>query len=180
MRVFVDIVTDDELLTDAFNFELLYNDAIMKYQGKQIKLAAEGEIDIGCGNEFGGAPEEEGGEEEAPRIVTDVIENAKLVLTKFEKKEFKEYIKKYFKRILAYLQEKKKEDRIDKFKAGAQEFIKHVMESYDKVEFYLGPNADEKEKDELEGGVVIAIWEDEEAPAPVFYFFADGLKEVKY
>jgi len=34
-------------------------------------------------------------------------------------------------------------------------------------------------KESLDGGICLSFWEDETASGPVFYFFKDGLKEVK-
>ena len=71
------------------------------------------------------------------------------------------------------LVEQKKEDRVEKFMAGAQAFIKHVISDFDNYDFYTG--ASEK----LEGSVVLSYWEDESASGPVFYLFNDSLKEIK-
>ena len=92
------------------------------------------------------------------------------------KKEFMAYIKDYFKKIIAYLEENGKKDRVDGFKKGAQAFIKFIIGKYDDVELYTGANG-ENEDGEIVGGICISYWEDEEAKGPMFYFFKDGLKE---
>ena len=93
------------------------------------------------------------------------------------KKEFMAYIKEYFKKIVAYLESNNQKDRVDTFKKGATEFIKFIVPHYDEVELYTG--ASHHDDDDLEGGIVVQYWEDEEADGPVLYYFKDALKEEK-
>lgn len=82
-------------------------------------------------------------------------------------------IKPFLKNLKAYLIEQKKEDRVEKFMAGAQTFIKKVVSNFDDYEFYTGSS------ESLEGSIVLSFWEDESASGPMFYLFKDALKEVK-
>merc|ERR1719305_1544835 len=66
-----------------------------------------------------------------------------------------------------------KADRVEKFMAGAQAFIKHVVSDFDNYDFYTGSS------EKLDGSIVLAYWEDESASGPVFYLFNDCLKEIK-
>lgn len=84
------------------------------------------------------------------------------------------FIKTFLKNTKTYLEENGKTDRVTAFMAGAQEFIKSVVPKFDEYEFYLGSS------ESLDGGVILAFWEDESASGPVFYFFKDALKEEKY
>jgi hypothetical protein len=67
-----------------------------------------------------------------------------------------------------------KSGRVATFQAGAQEFVKFLISKFEELEFYTGTS------ESLEGGLVIAFWEDETASGPVFYYFNDALKEIKY
>ena len=174
MKVFQDVFTNDEVMSDIFPFTLDYDDVIMKVKSTYKNKEAVGNVDIGCGNAFGGAGEEEGGAEDSgSEKVIDVAYNANLVSTSFSKPEFMTFIKNYLKNLKTYLEENGKADRVATFQAGAQNFIKAILPKFDELEFYLGTS------ENLEGGLIISFWEDETAAGPVFYFFKDGLKEVK-
>ena len=92
------------------------------------------------------------------------------------KKEFKAYIKNYFKKIITYLEENGKKNRVEGFKRGVQDFLNFIDPIYKEVELYTGANGVNKEG-EIIGGICISYWEDESKMGPMFYFFKDGLKE---
>jgi len=177
MKIFKDIVGGDEMLSDTFQMTLEYEDAIIKVPSKNRPKDDLGNVDIGCGNAFGGGEPEE---EQAPagdvEMVLDVVANSELKQVNMSKKEFVAYIKDYFKKIVAYLEKNGKSDRVDSFKKGAQDFIKFIIPKYDEIELYTGANG-ENEDGEIVGGICISYWENEEAKGPMFYFFKDGLKE---
>ena len=177
MKIFKDIVGGDEMLSDTFQMTFDYEDAIIKVPSKNRPKDDLGNVDIGCGNAFGGGEPEE---EQAPagdvEMVLDVVANSELKQVNMSKKEFVAYIKDYFKKIVAYLEKNGKSDRVDSFKKGAQDFIKFIIPKYDEIEIYTGANG-ENEDGEIVGGICISYWENEEAKGPMFYFFKDGLKE---
>ena len=78
------------------------------------------------------------------------------------------YIKDFFKKVVTYLEEHDKKDRVETFKKGAIAFIKFII-----------PHFDDLEHEDVEGGIAIAYWEDESARGPVVYFFKDALREEK-
>jgi hypothetical protein len=179
MKIFKDIVGGDEMLSDTFQMTLEYEDAIIKVPSKNRPKDDLGNVDIGCGNAFGGGEAEEeqpatGGE--GVEMVLDVVANSELKQVNMSKKEFMAYIKDYFKKIVTYLEENGKKDRVDGFKKGAQAFIKYIIPKYDEIELYTGANG-ENDDGEIVGGICISYWENEEAKGPMFYFFKDGLKE---
>ncbi len=83
------------------------------------------------------------------------------------------YIKGFLKTLKIYLEKNGKEDRVESFQKGAQDFIKFVVTKFDDFTFYTGS------KESLEGSIVFSYWENDSGPGPVFYFFKDALKEVK-
>ena len=177
MKIFKDVITGDEMLSDTFQMTVEYEDAIYKVPSKNRPKDDLGDVDVGCGDAF---TKQEGEEEpSAPQgveMVLDVIANSELKQVNMSKKEFMAYIKDYFKKIIAYLEENGKKDRVDGFKKGAQAFIKFIVPKYDDIELYTGANG-ENDDGEIVGGICISYWEDEEAKGPMFYFFKDGLKE---
>jgi hypothetical protein len=177
MLVFQDVFTKDEIMSEVFKYELAYQDVVMKVKSSMKNKESVGNIDIGCGNAFGGE-DEEGGDsgsgEGASEKVLDVPYNFNLVQTSFSKGEFVTFIKNFLKNLKTYLEENGKADRVATFQAGAQEFVKFLISKFDELEFYTGTS------ESLDGGIIIAFWEDETASGPVFYYFKDVLKEVKY
>ena len=173
MKVFQDIFTNDEIMSDVFKFTLDYDDVIMKVPSRLTSPDNCTNIDVGCGNAFGGAEEDDGGADAGGEKVLDIEYNHNLAKTSFSKPEFMALVKPFLKNLKAKLVEQKKEDRVEKFMAGAQNFIKKVVSDFDAWEFYTGAS------ESLEGSIVLAFWEDESASGPVFYLFNDALKEVK-
>ena len=178
MRVFQDVFTDEEFMSETYKHTLAFNDAIMKVESKYTKKEAVGNVDIGCGNAFGGSneDEEEGGSapgEEPQEKVIDIVYNFNLVEQQLSKADFTSYIKGYMKNLKAQL-ETTNPTRVAEFMKGAGEFVKLVMSKFEDYTFYTGS------KETLDGGIALSFWEDETASGPMFYFFRDGLKEVKY
>jgi len=177
MKIFKDVLTGDEMLSDTFQMTSEYEDAILKVPSKNRPKDDLNNVDIGCGDEFAKA---EGAEDPAPQqgveMVLDVIANSELKQVNMSKKEFMAYIKDYFKKLIAYMEENGKKDRVDGFKKGAQAFIKFIIPHFDDIEIYTGANG-ENDEGEIVGSVCISYWEDDTAKGPMFYFFKDGLKE---
>ena len=177
MKIFKDVISGDEMLSDTFQMTVEYEDAIYKVPSKNRPKDDLGDVDVGCGDAF---TKQEGEEEpSAPQgveMVLDVIANSELKQVNMSKKEFMAYIKDYFKKIIAYLEENGKKDRVDGFKKGAQAFIKFIVPKFDDIELYTGANG-ENDDGEIVGGICISYWEDDSAKGPMFYFFKDGLKE---
>ena len=51
-------------------------------------------------------------------------------------------LKAYLKRVVGYLKENGKEDRVAGFKQGATEMIKFVMEKFDEMQIFVGESMD--------------------------------------
>jgi hypothetical protein len=176
MLIFQDIIKNDEFMSDIFPYTLEYDDVIMKVQSSFKPKDKVGEVDIGCGNEFGGG-ENQAVDDEPTENVNDVVYNANLQPVTMSKKEFMAYIKDFFKKVVTYLEEHDKKDRVETFKKGATAFIKFIVPHFDDLELYTGSSHQEHE--DVEGAIAIAYWEDESAKGPVLYFFKDALKEEK-
>lgn len=179
-QIFEDVLTNDEMMNDIFPYELAYENTIMKVKSQYKSADKVGEVDIGCGNEFGGgdADADQGGEEPAEKVL-DVAYNAGLQQIHLTKKEFMAFLKSYFGKIVKYLTDNGKADRVDTFKKGATEFTKYIVPKFDEIEIYTGKSHSTEDDDEIKGSLAISFWEDESAKGPVFYFFMDGLREVK-
>lgn len=56
MRIYQDVFTDEEFISDSYKMEKLFNDVIGEVKSRMV-VSKEAEVDIGCGNAFGGSNE---------------------------------------------------------------------------------------------------------------------------
>lgn len=62
MLIYLDVFNQEEIISDSYNITLRFNDAAGEVESKYITVGAEN-FDVGCGNAFGGAGEDEGAED---------------------------------------------------------------------------------------------------------------------
>ena len=170
MKVWIDVFSGDEMVSDSYKQQLIFNNACLEVQAKYITKGHE-VVDVGGGNAFGGAPEEE----EVPEgeTVINVVDAHQLQETSFSKKDFMAVVKAYLKRVVAHLKEKGKDDRVAEFQKGATEMIKFIVSKYDEMMIFTGSSYD------AEAGLAFSYTKDGETE-PVFLFFTDGMKEEKF
>ena len=82
-------------------------------------------------------------------------------------------IKAYLKRVVAFLKEKGKEERVPEFQKGATEMIKMIIGKFDEMMIFTGESFD------AEAGLAFSYTKDGDTE-PVFLFFVDGMKEEKF
>jgi len=172
MKVYTDIFTNDELLSDSYPMKLI-DDVYYEIEGKQITVSHDIDDSLIGGNK---APE--GGEEEAGGVDAshtsgiNVVLNHKLVETPFGKASFKDWIKTYSKQLKEYLQQNSPE-RVQPFQTGMAKVAKEILTKFDEYRFYLGENMN------IDGMVVLQYYK-EDGLTPYFMYFKDGLNEIKY
>ncbi len=133
MRLFSDIFTDEEFLSDVFKYEIAFNETIIKAPSAYKSKDQVGNVDVGCGNAFGGNEEEgEQGSEVVPgeEKVLDIQFNGQLVEYLMSKNEFMTYIKGYMKKLKEELT-KNNPTRVEGFMKGAQDFVKQMIPKFD-------------------------------------------------
>nr|KAJ3415601.1 hypothetical protein HK105_001458 [Polyrhizophydium stewartii] len=163
MLLFKDIISNDEMASDAFDLKEI-DDALIEIDGKLITISQGGDIDIGAN-----ASAEEAGEdlEDGAIQVINVVYSFRLQQTSFDKKSYTTYIKAYLKAVEKYLAEHKPE-RVEPFKAGATKFVKKVLSNFNDYEFYVGESMNP------EGAVALLNYRDD-GVTPYFTLFKDGL-----
>jgi len=168
MKIFRDLLSGDELVTDAFSVKETFNGTVLEVEAKYITLNAENDFNIG-GNPGG----EEGQEEldNTARQVINVVESGRLVETSYDKKAYMTHIKEYMKNVKAKL-ETVKPERVAEFQKGAAEVVKHFLGNFDDYTFYTGESMAPE-------AMVILCKFSEDGMSQVFYFWRDGLKEEK-
>lgn len=164
----VDIISDGYKMTKPEGFEGIVTEVV----SRMVVKGGEN-IDIGCGNAFGGKNEDDeeggaGGQDEVEKV-NDLIDAFQYAETAMDKDQFKGWLKEYGKKIVEKLP---KEDG-DRFKKGFQLFAKKILSSFAEFTFYTPSDYS------MEGTIIMSFWRNEEDPAPTFWFLLDGLKMIK-
>ena len=173
MKVWIDVFSGDEMVSDSYKSKLIFNDACLEVQCKYVTVGGAETVDIGAGNAFGGGEEEDAGGDDGGVTAINVVHGMQLQEATLSKKDTMALLKAYLKRVVEHLKEKGKDDRIPEFKKGATEMIKFIMEKFDEMQIFSGVNFD------TEAGLAFSFTKDGEEE-PVIMFFNDGLREEKF
>jgi hypothetical protein len=169
MKLYTDLFTGTEILSDSYKIVLEYEGVIGKVKAR-IVVKKEGEVDVGGGNYF--TKGEEQPQDETVSKVVDLIDGFSYQETSFDKAGFETYFKTYMKKILAHLKANKA-DRVDSFMAGARKFFDWIKQHFDDITFYTPSDYD------MDNIIVMSYYEKEDDEAQTFFFVMDGLKETK-
>jgi len=170
MKVFTDVFTNDELLSDSYPMKIV-DDIYWEVEGKSITISHDIDESLIGGNKAPEAGDEETVESSATKGI-NVVLNHKLVETPFDKASFKDWIKTYSKKLKEYLQENAP-DRVQPFQANMAKVAKEILTKFDDYRFYLGENMN------IDGLVILEFYK-EDGLTPYFMYFKDGLNEIKY
>ncbi|GAA5936950.1 Tma19p [Sporobolomyces koalae] len=166
MLLFQDIITGDELLTDAYDLKEV-DDVVYEVDAQMITIK-EGDVDIGAN-----ASAEEAAEElaEGEISVNNIVHSFRLTETSFDKKSYLTYLKGYMKTIKAKLQESNP-DRVPVFEKAAAAYAKKIVANFKDYQFYCGESMDPD-------GMVVLLNYREDGTTPYLTYFKDGMKEQK-
>ncbi|KAH8830953.1 Mss4-like protein [Flagelloscypha sp. PMI_526] len=114
MLLYEDIITGDEMFSDAFPVKEV--DGIVYEVDCALIIIKEGAVDI--------------------ELVNNVIHSFRLQPTTFDKKTYLTTLKAYMKAVKGKLSE----ERVADFESGAQTFAKKVVANFKDYEFYTGEN----------------------------------------
>jgi len=181
MRIWSDLFTGDEVISDAFPFQVV-DDIVYKFKSKLSKVNTK-EIKVYDGDAFGGKNEDDAEEkgtgaekqEETADTVNEVVNNFHLEQITFTSlKEYQASMKNYSKALVDKLVEDGKSDRADAFKKNIGKFLKDFFGTgkFEDIEFYLGPAYN------VDAMIILQKWE-ENNTVPCLYYFKDGLRETK-
>mmetsp|Transcript_4774 Transcript_4774/g.6576 ORF Transcript_4774/g.6576 Transcript_4774/m.6576 type:complete len:182 (+) Transcript_4774:54-599(+) len=181
MIVYRDVITGDEMLSDAFNLLEVKDEegnvveGLMCCQSKMISKSDE--VDVGCGNNFGGGGgegEEDAGFENTVQTVNNVIDGFQYTETQVgTANDFKAWIKEYMNAVVLKLREKNiPKEKIQAFKASAPGIAKYFLKRYSDVQFYLGPSFDSN-------SMVFSIYQGEDT-TPTFYYIMGAFIAEKF
>ena len=180
MLVWQDIFTEDEVMSDSFKVQPVKDaegnvvSGLFMVESKVVAKGADN-IDIGCGDAFGGGDNEV---DDSVETVNNVIDDAigfGYTETGFDSKaDLKTYLKSHFRKIMKNLKSTNADDeQIDQFKSDAQEIVKYLVSQFKELQFFMFKSMDS------EAGLAYSFYP-EGALAPVFVYIKWGLKEVKF
>lgn len=167
MLIFKDIVSGDELLSDAYGIKTV-DEVVYEVDSSIINLKPGADIDIGAN------PSAEDGDEalEDGTISTNnVVYSFRLQETSFDKKSFVTYIKGYMKKVKAELAEKNP-DAVAVFEKGAATYVKKIVANFKDYEFFTGESMDPD-------GMVVLLNYREDGTTPYLIYWKHGLSEDK-
>ena len=165
MRVYIDLISGDEFVSDAYPQAMLYEDSILECKGRYTKKGNDN-IKIAADEE-----DEDAGEGET---VVDIVDAFQLnEIQGMGKKDFMGWVKGYLPKVVKKLEETGKADRVADFKKGATDAAKFIASKWDEMQVFCGPKYD------MEGAWCFAYQKEQEDEGPTFLFFHDGLKCMK-
>jgi hypothetical protein len=163
MLLYKDIISEDEIVSDAFPLKLV-DDIVYEVDCQMINFK-EGNVDIGANPS---AEEQEDALEEGVSQVNNVVHSFRLQQTTFDKKSYLTYLKGYMKAVKG----KVAPERVDAFEKGAAAFAKKIVANFKDYEFYIGESMNPE-------GMVALLNYRADGVTPYFTFWKDGLHEVK-
>ncbi|KAG8745789.1 hypothetical protein FRC10_007051 [Ceratobasidium sp. 414] len=184
MLLYEDIITGDEVCSDAFPMKLV-DDIVYEVDCAMI-IVKEGEVNIGIYLDPlpypplsitvlttmpGANPSAEEAEEalaDGATQVNNVVHSHRLQSTTFDKKGYLGYLKGYMKAVKAKLPE----GRVEAFEKGAAAYAKKIVANFKDFEFYIGESMNPD-------GIVLLLNYRADGVTPYFTIWKDGLKEVK-
>lgn len=166
MIIYKDIISGDELLSDAYDLKLV-DDVIYEANCDMVKVGGDN-VDIGANPSSEGADDDV---EDGSEVVNNVVHSFRLQQTAFDKKSFLTYIKGYMKEIKSKLQETAPEE-IPKFEKGAQTYVKKVVGSFKDWEFFTGESMDPD-------GMLVLLNYREDGTTPFVAIWKHGVSEEK-
>lgn len=167
MKIFKDVISGDELLSDAYDVKLI-DGAVYEADCAMINVSGSGDVDIGGNPSAEDAAEDL---EDGTETVNNVVYSFRLQQTQFDKKSFLTYVKGYMKSVKAYLAEHNP-DEIEAFEKGATKYVKKVIANFGDWDFYTGESMDPD-------GMVILLNYREDGTTPFVAIWKHGVKEEK-
>lgn len=142
-------------------------------ESKMINKGGD-DVDIGCGNSFGGDTGEDGPADDTVQKVNNVIDGFQYTETSVGSAiDLKGFLKDYFNAIVLKLREMKTpKEEIQAFKATCPLVATFLIKNFKELQFYLGPSF-------CPESMVFSIYPDG-AVTPNFYFIMGGFKSEKF
>jgi hypothetical protein len=164
MKLFQDIISGDEMFSDAYKYKVI-DDIAYEVDCQMVTIKQGADVDIGANPS---TEDQEEGVDDNAVTVNNVAHTFRLQQTSYDKKSYLSHLKGYMKAVKASLPS----DRVPAFEAGAQAFAKKIIANFKDFEFYTGESMN------VDGMVALLNYR-EDGITPYFTFWKDGVKEIK-
>jgi len=164
MLLYQDIITGDELFSDAFPLKEV-DGIVYEVDCQLITMKAGADVDIGANPS---AEEQDEALEDGATQVNNVVHSFRLQATTFDKKSYLTYLKSYMKAVKAELPA----DECPAFEKGAAAYAKKLIANFKDYEFYTGESMNPD-------GMVALLNYRGDGVTPYFTFWKHGTKQVK-
>ncbi|XP_026233055.1 translationally-controlled tumor protein homolog [Anabas testudineus] len=165
MIIFRDVISGDEMFSDAFKYKESDCGFFYEVEGKTV-TRTEG-FDDALISANASAEEVCEGNDSATVSGVDIVLNHKLQETGYDKKQYMAHIKDYMKAIKAKLEESNPE-RVDPFTTGVTAVVKKIVANIKNYQFFTGESMNPE-------GMVGLLDYREDGITPFMLFFKDGL-----
>ncbi|KAK3840019.1 MAG: translationally controlled tumor protein [Linnemannia elongata] len=166
MLIYQDIITGDELFSDAFDIKEVGGTYEVECAMIQVKEGAD--VDIGAN---ASAEEADEALEDGVSVVNNVVYSFRLQSTSFDKKGYTTYIKGYLKALKA-AKKLTDEAEVKAYESEMTTEVKKVLGSFKDFEFYVGESMNPD-------GAVMLLNYREDGVTPFFTVFKHAVKTMK-
>ncbi|KAF9132402.1 hypothetical protein BGW39_000190 [Mortierella sp. 14UC] len=166
MLIYQDIITGDELFSDAFDIKEV--GGVYEIECAMISVKEGADVDIGAN-----ASAEEASEdlEDGVSVVNNVVYSFRLQSTSFDKKGYTVYIKGYLKALKA-AKNLTDEAEIKAYESEMTTEVKKILGNFKDYEFYTGESMNPD-------GAIMLLNYREDGVTPYFTVFKHAVKSVK-
>jgi len=165
MKVFKDIISGDEFLSDSYPYVETYNGACLEVKARYVKKGSD-QIMIASDDVI----EED---ENAPTVI-DLVDAFQYNEVTMTQKDIMAWAKPYLAKVAAKLEEQGKSERAAIFKKEATNLLKFIFSKIDEMQTFYGKAYD------TEGAMCFCYTANPEDSGPTFLFFNDGLRIEKF
>lgn len=176
MKIYKDLISSDEVLSDAFPFDVIADGTVYKVKAKlTTETTTVDDALIGGNASAEGVDAGEAADGSSQSGINVVLIHR---LTEFgykDKKQFQNALKAYMKKVKEILVEKGTSDEeLKKFQDGITAYAKStIMPNFKEYQFFFGENS------ALRGFDCMPILVEWDGETPYLYYFKHGLEEEK-
>ncbi|PPQ94042.1 hypothetical protein CVT25_009890 [Psilocybe cyanescens] len=162
MLLYKDIITDDELFSDAFPLKEI-DGIVYEVDCQMLTIKAGADVDIGANPS---AEDQDDALEEGSTQVNNVVHSFRLQSTSFDKKSYLTYLKGYMKAVKEELA-KTDPSKVEEFEKGAAAYAKKIIAGFKDYEFYTSESMNPD-------GMVALLNYRKDGVTPYFTFWKHG------
>jgi len=165
MKVFKDIISGDEFLSDSYPYVETYNGVCLEVKARYVKKGSD-QIAIASDDVI----EED---ENAPTVI-DLVDSFQYNEVTMTQKDIMAWAKPYLAKVAGKLEAAGKPERAVIFKKEATNLLKFIFSKLDEMQTFYGKAYD------TDGALCFCYTANADDAGPTFLFFNDGLRVEKF